>query len=163
MNWIKEIVEGLIEIYDTRNVYEIIEFLGINLIRKPLGKGIKGRFFRDMFENEYIYVSNSIVEEEEKVVIAHELGHAILHINLTSSYYTENHLLNKDKLEYQANKFAAELLIPDDIDLSIYDCITIQQLSSLLGVSEKLINLKFEPSFNIEDMDMVAEEEVPYK
>lgn len=163
MNWIKDIVTGLIEIYNTRNVYEIMYFLEISLIRKELGKGIKGRFFRDMFINEYIYISDTLLEEEEKVIIAHELGHAILHTDLTSSYYTENQLLNKDKIEYEANKFAAELLIPDDLDLSIYDSITMQQLSNLLGVSEELINLKFEPNFHIEDMSMVAEKKIDYK
>ncbi|MSU01795.1 ImmA/IrrE family metallo-endopeptidase [Tissierella pigra] len=143
MTWIKEIVEGLIEVYKTRNVYEIIEILDIKLIRKEMRPGIKGRFLRDLFYNEYIYISNELSDEEEKVVIAHELGHAILHTNLNSSYYTENHLLNKDKIEYQANKFAAELLISNNIDFSTYDSMTIKEMSCILGVSERLIELKF--------------------
>jgi Zn-dependent peptidase ImmA (M78 family) len=143
MAWIKEIVEGLMEIYRTRNVYEIVEFLDIKLIKKELKPGIKGRFLRDIFGNEYIYISNELSDEEEKIVIAHELGHAILHTNLNSSYYTENHLLNKDQIEYQANKFAAELLIPDDIDLSTYDSMTKKEMSCILGVPERLIELKF--------------------
>lgn len=143
MTWIKDIVQGLIEIYGTGNVYELISALNIKLIKKELKPGIKGRFFRDVFGNEYIYISNKLSDEEEKIVIAHELGHAILHPDLISSYYTENHLLNKDQIEYQANEFAAELLISENIDFSTYDSITTKELSILLEVSEELIKIKY--------------------
>lgn len=169
MTWIKEIVEGLTEFYETSNIYELIELLDIKLIRKELNLGIKGRFFRDMFGNEYIYVSSAVSTEEEKVILAHELGHAILHPDLTTSYYTENHLLNKDQIEYQANKFASELLIPNDIDFSIYDSITKKELSCILGIPERLIELKFETDLNMQYMDfnadkndMVAERTIKY-
>lgn len=143
MTWIKDIVQGLIEIYETRNVYELVNFLEIGLIKKELPTGMKGKFFRDLFDNEFIFVSNDLCPQEEKIVIAHELGHLILHTKLTTSYYTENHLLNKDQIEYQANKFAAELLIPNDVDFSVYDSMTIKDLSRFFEVSEKLIELKF--------------------
>jgi Zn-dependent peptidase ImmA (M78 family) len=124
MTWIKEIIEGLIDIYKTRNVYEIVELLDIKLIKKELKPEIKGRFLRDMFDNEYIYISNELSEEEEKIVIAHELGHAILHT---------------------------------------YDTMAIKELSCLLGVSEKLIELKFGRFLDIQytylenEADLVAE------
>ncbi len=142
---IKQIVEGLIEIYKTRDVYELVDLLDITLIKKDLPKGMKGKFFRDIFDNEFIFISNELCPQEERQVIAHELGHAILHVDLTISYYTENHLQVKNKFEIEANKFAAELLIPDDLDLdlSIYDSMTKKELSCILGVSERLIELKF--------------------
>lgn len=143
MTWIKEIVEGMIEVYETRNVYELIDKLEIMLIRKQLPGNKKGRFFRDLFENEFIFISNDLSIEEERIVIAHELGHLILHTHLSTSYYTSNRFLVKNKLEIQANKFAAELLIPDDIDFSGYDNLTIEQLSCHLKVSEELVKLKY--------------------
>lgn len=142
MDWIKHIVKGLIETYNTRNVYELIELLGITLIKKELPARIKGSFFRDMFNCEFIFVSNNLCDQEEKIVIAHELGHTILHVNLKTSNYTSSHLLVKNKIEIQANKFAAELLIPDDINLNI-DSVTICQLACYLEVSEELVKLKF--------------------
>ncbi|WP_427340555.1 ImmA/IrrE family metallo-endopeptidase [Caloranaerobacter sp. DY30410] len=141
MTWIKDIVNGLIELYQTRNVYELLDALEIMLIKKELPSGEKGRFFRDIFNNEFIFISNNLTIEEEKIVIAHELGHLILHTNLSTSYYNDNHLLVKDKIEIEANKFAAELLIPDDI--KICEGTTIQQLACYLGVTEELIKLKF--------------------
>lgn len=145
MIWIKQIVNGLIEMYSTRDVYELLNNLEVTLIRKELFKNEKGRFFRDMFGNETIFISNNLSEEEEKIVIAHELGHLILHTDLNTSFYTENHLINKNKLEMEANKFAAELLIPDDVE--IYEDETISHLACRLNVSEELIKLKFRKEF----------------
>lgn len=143
MLWIKKIVEGLIEMYNTRDVYELLDLLDITLIRKPLNNNEKGRFFRDIFGNETIFVSNDLPKNEERLVITHELGHVIVHTHLTTSYYTESSLLNRDKLELEANKFAAELLIPDDIESCIYEGITLQELEDILGVPKEIIKLKF--------------------
>ena len=143
MTWIKEIVRGMIEVYGTRNVYELVDRLEIFLIRKQLSKNKKGRFLRNLFGDEFIFVSDTLSDEEEKIVIAHELGHLILHTHLSTSYYTSNHLQSKSKLEVQANKFAAELLIPDDIDFSDYENLTINELSYYLEVSKELIELKY--------------------
>jgi len=141
MKWIVEIVNGLIEVYKTRNVYELLDLLEITLIKKKLINDEKGRFLRDMFGNETIFISNELANEEERIVIAHELGHLILHTHLSTSYYTENQLINKNKLEVEANKFAAELLIPDDVN--IYEYETIQQLACYLEVPEELVRLKY--------------------
>lgn len=141
MKWIVEIVNGLIEVYKTRNVYELLDLLEITLIKKKLINDEKGRFLRDMFGNETIFISNELANEEERIVIAHELGHLILHTDLTTSYYTENHLLNKDQIEVQANKFAAELLIPDNVE--IYEGMTTKELACYLEVSEELVKLKY--------------------
>jgi len=141
MIWIKEIVDGLVEMYGTRNVYEILDKLEVTLIRKKLFKNEKGRFYRDILRHETIFISDTLSEQEEKIVIAHELGHLILHTHLSTSYYTENQLINKNKLEVEANKFAAELLIPDDVN--IYEYETIQQLACYLEVPEELVRLKY--------------------
>lgn len=141
MIWIKDIVNGLVEMYGTRDVYELLDNLEVTLIRKKLFKNEKGSFYRDIFGNEIIFISDDLSDEEEKIVIAHELGHLILHTHLSTSYYTENQLFNKNKLEFEANKFAAELLISDDINIHEYE--TIHQLACCLGVSEELVKLKF--------------------
>lgn len=134
-------MRGMTEVYKTRDVYELIDRLEVTLIRKQLPRNKKGRFFRDLFGNEFIFISDDLSIEEEKIVIAHELGHLILHTHLSTSYYTSNHLQSKSKLEVQANKFAAELLIPDNVE--IYEGMTTKQLACYLKVSEELVKLKF--------------------
>lgn len=148
MIWIKQIVDGLIEMYGTRDVYELLNYLEVTLIRKKLFKNEKGRFFRDMFGNETIFISNNLSEEEEKIVIAHELGHLILHTDLNTSFYTENHLINKNKLEIEANKFAAELLIEDNVNIYEFENINIAEYE--LKVPEELIKLKFKHVFQLQ-------------
>lgn len=140
MNWIKEIVEGLIELYQSRNVYELIDALEINLIKKELPQGKKGCFFRDSYGNETIFVSNDLDLVEEKCVIAHELAHAILHVDVSTHFYSDNDLLVKSKLEIQANYFASELLI--EHELMQYKDLTIKELSYILEVTEELILVK---------------------
>lgn len=140
MDWIREIVEGLIEIYETRNVYELLDVLEITLIKKELPPGKKGRFFRDMYGNESIFIADNLDPVEEKCIIAHELGHAILHVDISTHYYSENELLVKSKLEIQANYFASELLIEDE--LTKYKDLTIKELSYVLEATEELIIVK---------------------
>ena len=72
---------------------------------------------------------------------AHELGHAILHPNASTPFLRANTLYSIDKLEQEANSFATNLLISDEI---IYENrhLTISQLSRLLGYEQELIKLR---------------------
>ena len=55
-------------------------------------------------------------EEEKRIVAAHELGHVVLHrAQLKLAPMKDEYLYNmKDNTEYQANLFAADLLLEDD-------------------------------------------------
>lgn len=72
----------------------------------------------------------------EKLVLAHELGHALLHTETYTATFNKN-LLNKGNLEKQAHYFALRLLKIeieiDDIDFEVY---TIEQILKALYVSE---------------------------
>ena len=48
---------------------------------------------------------------------------------------------NTNKYELEANKFAMELLLPD-AELHQYQELTLEQLSRMLGYSEKLLELR---------------------
>lgn len=144
MFYIKQIVAGLIETYRTRDVYELLDFLCIALIRKNLPKGQKGKFYRNEFGDEFIYIIPGLERYEERLIIAHELGHAILHTHLNATFYTTDNLFIKNKFEVQANKFAAELLInEDELDKSEIQDMSLEQLSSYFGVPKELLEYKF--------------------
>ena len=51
----------------------------------------------------------------ERHVLAHELGHAILHPKTNITYLESNTFYSKEKFEIAANTFAAELLIEDSL------------------------------------------------
>ncbi len=67
----------------------------------------------------------------------------ILHTELSISFYSES-LLSHNKLELQANKFVAYILIDDDILNEIeYEAFTLQQIVIAENVNIDLLKLKF--------------------
>ncbi|MBU3158342.1 ImmA/IrrE family metallo-endopeptidase [Clostridium frigoris] len=141
MNFIKETVSSLFVTYGTLNPFELCEHLNIKIILSNLGNEIKG-FFQRTHGCEMIHINSEIEEHEMKYVCAHELGHAILHSNMSISYFIENPLQVKNKFEIQADKFAAEILINNDIKDQGYGELNIEQISSLIRVPAKLIKYK---------------------
>ena len=64
----------------------------------------------------YVMISSFLSDEEKRIVAAHELGHVILHrAQLKLAPMKDEYLYNmKDNTEYQANLFAADLLLEDE-------------------------------------------------
>ena len=143
MSWIGDIARGLVEQYGTNNVFELCDYLGISIIYKDLNKS--GSFFyRSSYGDEFIYLDSRLDQKTKKELIAHELGHALLHIDLGVVYY-KNSLVCKSKLEKQADIFAAELLItPGDIDIWLFEEQTYKDLADCLEVSETIVKNKFQ-------------------
>lgn len=139
--FIKNIILGIKEYYNTKDVYELIETLGITIIRKKLCNNIKAKTLRNIYGDEFIFLSEDIKEYEEKFILAHELGHLILHKEVSCCYY-KNSFINKDKLEFEANYFAMELIFPDNIDLYEIEGFSIEQLSNIYGVPTEILKYK---------------------
>lgn len=133
MQWIDEILEGLIDHCQTENIYELYDQLDIEIQRLTkdniILKGNEAVYHR-FHSLEIVYIEDNLVNE--KFVLAHELAHAILHINESIVYF--NPLENNWKLEKEANYFAMKLLYKD---YEIEDGIeTKSQLADRLGVNE---------------------------
>jgi Zn-dependent peptidase ImmA (M78 family) len=86
----------------------------------------------------YIFLDQNLEERELLQVMAHELGHAILHKKQNCYFIRHKTLLLNSKTEQEANIFAAELLIDDGIILE-HPEYTNSQLARLLGYEERLI------------------------
>lgn len=80
---IKDIVSGLIETYNTTNPFELCDFLNIKIIQSNLGNEIKGFFQRTPEEYEIIHINTQLSCNESKYICAHELGHAIMHTDIS--------------------------------------------------------------------------------
>ena len=61
-------------------------------------------------------------EYSQKVVLCHELGHAIFHNSKNINFMKKSFLNYTSELENEANEFAAELLSYDNEEIS-YDLI----------------------------------------
>lgn len=139
---IREICDGLMELYETSDPFVLCEQLGIKIIETNLGNNILG-FFQRINGEEIIYLNISISSYNEKQYIClHELGHVICHPELSISFL-EKTLYVTNKYENEADMFAAYFLIPDNPDLFEVESMTIEQLSSYFKVPEKLVELRF--------------------
>lgn len=142
MRDIKILVGNFINIYKTNNVYEICSQLNIKIYKSHL-KDIKG-YFLNISEGISIVVDYNLDEYEERCVIAHELGHVMLHRSSNICYLKNYTYSNTNKLENEANEFAAELLITDEnIQEAFEKQFSIEQMACYFEVPKELIEYKF--------------------
>lgn len=144
---IQQRVDKLVRLYQTRNPFEIIKGMDVILIFHPL-EGIRG-FYQYFQRNHIIYIDENLPKTEQIFVCAHELGHMLMHKKANAIYMDTKTFLNANKFEIEANTFAAELLIPDEIILE--NCqYTTEQLSRLLGYEQSLIELRLKSYYEFD-------------
>lgn len=138
---IRECVNNLIRTYKSRNPFEVIKEMDVILVFCPL-KDVKG-FYQHFHRNSIIYIDESLTDNEKLFVCAHELGHIILHKSSNAFFMDTKTQFNTTKYENEANKFAIDYLIDDNtlLAFSEYNC---EQISNILGYSQKLIALRIE-------------------
>ena len=141
MDDIKKLVRRLVRKYQTRDPFEIIKGLNVILIFTHL-EGIRG-FYQYFQRNNIIYIDEDLPDSEKRFVCAHELGHMFLHKKINTVFMDSRTFMPHDKFERQANIFAADLLIPDDIlSEAIDQGYTDRQLARLVGCCEELVRLR---------------------
>ena len=92
---------------------------------------------------QFIFISGRISDEMQRIVCAHELGHALLHKN-TRGLFLEFALFDTaDRLEYEANIFAADFLLDDDeIRSLVLESADVVSIARLLNTNVNLLLLK---------------------
>lgn len=136
---IRDLVQSLIKKYGTNDPFKIIKQQNIILVYAPLS-GVRG-FYQYFQRNHIIYIDENLPESEKKLVCAHELGHMLMHKKSNALYMDSHTLLNTNKYEIEANTFAAELLIPDELILE-HPGMTTDQIARLSGCTEEIIKFK---------------------
>lgn len=145
--WIDDCLNGLIDMYETNNVYDLYSFLEIEIVKIPhdniLLQGNEAIYCRSYLDKECVFIREDLDLPYEKFILAHELGHALLHTDINTAAFNSR-LINTDKIEMQANYFAIRLLIDErDIDYVYLDGMSIEQISSYLGVPKEFIKYRF--------------------
>lgn len=142
MNYIKSAVCKLVKRYSTKDPYELALAMDIKIIVDKMPMSIKG-FYSNVMNMGFIYLNCELDELERRIVCAHELGHATLHPCSNSLFLSRNTFFLPSKLELQADKFAAELLLSDDLLLEISnDDSTIEQLAARVNLPVWMFELK---------------------
>lgn len=113
-NYIYDCVAELINKYNTSNPLELMDLLDIQCCSSNLDT-LKG-YCVIIHGIKYVAINDTLSPQERKIVVAHELGHILLHsAKLKAAAHHEMNIYDMaDKTEYQANLFAADLLIDDD-------------------------------------------------
>ena len=75
-----ETVDKLVRKYHTRDPYELCQLLGIKIHYYDLQKKLKG-FFYYQSRQKNIVIDHNVNGILERILVAHELGHAVLHMH----------------------------------------------------------------------------------
>ena len=136
---IKRRVEQIVRKYRTRDPFEMIKGMNVILVYYPL-EGVHG-FYQYFQRNNIIYLDERLSKNEQRFVLAHELGHMFLHKKANAIFMDTRTQFNTDKFELEANRFAMELLLSDSF-LEEYKEFTVEQISRLTGYHKRLIELR---------------------
>lgn len=143
---ISEKIDVLIRNHGTRNPFELCDDMNIRVRYKDLGTAVKAYYFyQSRIKN--IVLNTRSGRIVKKILCAHELGHALLHGELAAMRgFQELEMFDMtSRTEYEANLFAAELLIDDnellellnDNEKSFFD------VAKELYVPAELLDFKF--------------------
>ena len=136
---IRRVVAYYIRIFGTSNPFEIADRLDVLY---QIGNLKQEGCYIFLKNHRYIFLSNQLPHEELILVMAHELGHALLDRKSNCYFIRNKTLLLNSKLERRANLFAAYLLIPDDM-IEEFEGYTVEQMSLCTGYPKELIELRF--------------------
>ena len=136
---IKKKADFLARKFQTRNPLEIIQGLNVILVFAPL---VDTRAFYQYFQrNNIIYIDENLTKHEQAFECAHEMGHMFLHKKANAIFMDTRTSFNTNKFEIEADTFAMNLLISDNM-LREYPEYNVEQLSRLLGYEQRLIELR---------------------
>ena len=135
---IKHLVAYYVKKYGTRDPFKIADQLGI--LYQFGNTGCEGCYMY-LKKHRYVFLNQNLSDQAARVVMAHELGHAILHRKENCYFIRNKTFLSNAKIEKEANCFAAELLVPD----SVYEenpGFSVDNIASIAEVPVKLLDFK---------------------
>lgn len=141
-NYIKNRVEVLTKKHKTNNPFELAEKLNFNILFFDLHPDILG-FYKYEKKTKWIVINENSAEQEQYSTCGHELGHGVLHPRLNTPFLRKDTIFSVDRFEREANAFAVELLLPDDLWFSfIRNRVPLYEISRITGIHEEILKLK---------------------
>lgn len=142
---IKQAVDKLCKRYGSNDPFILASCLNTVVLFEQLGT-VRG-YYSCSYRQKVIHINSEVNREQQTIICAHELGHSILHPDLSTPFLRSNTLFSVDKLELQANKFMVQLLVDNrDLDEYLQRGYTIFQIGGLYGFPEHLIEYKINTS-----------------
>ena len=134
--------------YLTDDLHHLCKEMKAEVLYAPMGTSLKSckGFFLVHSNKQVIVVNSDLSEHMQRIVHAHELGHAVLHGNVArvSAFHDFALFADTSRLEYEANIFAADFLLKDDevLDLLNEDMFFFGAANKLC-VPPELLDFKF--------------------
>ena len=133
--------------YDEPNPVRLCRQMGITLLYESFGKdpdAIKG-FFTEMNRIKMITVNSDLPEIIQKIIIAHELGHAVMHRSSGVREFHDVAMFDESSTkEKDANLFAADYLLDDQaVFETLNEDTTFFTAAAKLHVPIELLDFKF--------------------
>lgn len=126
------------------NVFDIVKSKNIKLIYCDEFNKLLG-MYAYMLKSRIIFLNNTLDEQTERIVLAHELGHDTLHRKFAKNTgLKEFSLYNMSSAtEYEANAYASHIIIPNDYILELAKSgKDVVEISSILGCDINLTLIK---------------------
>ena len=148
IEYIANQVRETVKKYDETDPVRLAKAMNIYLRFDHLGTApgcIKG-FFAIISRIKHITINYVLPEELQKVILAHEIGHVVLHKKEAqmSAFHELELFDNVDQKEYEANIFASELLLSNE---DVMDAINEDQFffdaARQLCVPPEMLDFKF--------------------
>lgn len=126
----------------TGDPHALASFLGIEVRPIPFKKQ-KG-VYKLISGQPYIFIKEDLDEVSYKMVLLHEIGHDMLHRDAAGVFFDQTLFdTQNSRMEYEANLFAAHILITDE---DVLECVgremDISQAAGYLRVDSNLLGLK---------------------
>ena len=141
---IYEIVEALTQRHGTRNPLTIAKNLGIHIYYPDNFTKLLGMYMH-AYHNSAIFLNDQMSEPMILMVAAHELGHDQLHRDQIKykTFKDFNTSMLKDPNEYEANAFAAHLLMQTDQFMEYANAqYTPEQIAASMNTNRELVIIK---------------------
>lgn len=128
--------------YSTNDPFRLAEHLGIKVFYQPLGK-VAGSY-KYIKHTRCIFINSDITDDAFlRVVMAHELGHAIMHQKENCCYMARHTFFLASRLEIEANEFTAHLLIDNNMLSEAKEReLTLEQFAMEFGIEKNIVELK---------------------
>lgn len=137
----KQTANRMIKKYRSNDPFHIAEGLGIIVLFESLGS-IYG-YYNYYKRIKMIHINDSLNDSLQRFTCAHELGHALLHHDINTTFLKKNTFFSTSKIEREANTFAVELLMPDEYLYELRDTnLSIYEAAEMYGVPEEVCELK---------------------
>ena len=128
--------------YDGNNPQELADLLDVPVLSAELPSDLLGMHLK-LLGQDFICLKSGLSPEERRATLAHELGHLLLHEDQNTLFLASSTFLRVGRLEEEADRFAAKLLLPACCFSEAEDD-TLEHLSRRTGVPLRLVELRWQ-------------------